>query len=336
MKSDQEATGEKTTGGEATEVSWPLGATTVYGTLVRPIGPGPFPAVVMVAGSGPTDRDWNSPLLRGTNGSAPLLAEALARAGIASLRYDKRASGPHARETLTAMSAMPGSAGKLSMQSHVEELTGAVAALAGQPFVDAGRIFGLGNSEGTLHVLNYQRHAPERPLAGLVLTGPPGRAVGVVARAQLAAEAAGMPEGEAWLALYDAAIGRFLAEEPMAPDPSLPPGVQQLLQGLAAPINQPLARELWTADAAHLLGQVDVPVLILIGKKDIQVDWVADGEPLQRAAVGHDEVTFFFPENANHVLKNEPRPRSALRAPRCCLATTPPTPGWIPRPRKQS
>ncbi len=75
-------------GAERSDVQWRLDATTVDGTFVRPVGSGPFPAVVMVAGSGPTDRDWNSPLLPGTNGSARLLAEALARAGFASLRYD--------------------------------------------------------------------------------------------------------------------------------------------------------------------------------------------------------------------------------------------------------
>src|SRR5713226_5009895 len=82
-----------------------------------------------------------------------------------------------------------------------------------------------------------------------------------------------------------------------------------LLQSLATPANLPFARELWMADAAPLLGQVDVPVLVIIGKKDIQVGWQADGEPLQRAAAGHEEVTFLFPENANHVLKQELRPR---------------------------
>src|SRR3954447_10173851 len=95
--------------GESMEVSWQLESTTVDGTLVRPAGPGPFPAAVMVAGSGPTDRDWNSSLLPGANGSARLLAEALAQAGIASLRYDKRASGPHMPEN------MPMLVGKMSM-----------------------------------------------------------------------------------------------------------------------------------------------------------------------------------------------------------------------------
>src|SRR5512135_310615 len=117
--------------GESSEVSWSLDSTTVYGTLVRPSGPGPFPGVVMVAGSGPTDRDWNSPLLPGTNGSAGLLAQELARVGIASLRYDKRASGPHVQET------MPALVGKMSMQSHLDELAAAVRVLADQPAVDA-------------------------------------------------------------------------------------------------------------------------------------------------------------------------------------------------------
>ena len=292
--------------GESAEVSWPLGPTTVHGTLVAPRGPGPFPAVVLVAGSGPTDRDWNSPLLPGANGSARLLAEALAGAGIASLRYDKRASGPHVRETIPLL------VGKISMQSHVDELAGAVRTLAAHPRVRADRLFALGNSEGTLHALNYQLHSPAIPLAGLILTGPPGRAVGAVARSQLAAQAAGIPDGMALLALYDAAIARFLAGEPINPDPALPDGVKLLLQSLETPANLPFARELWTADAATLLPEVPAPVLVIIGKKDVQVDWQADGEPLQRSAAEREDVTFIFPDNANHVLKHEPRPRAEL------------------------
>jgi pimeloyl-ACP methyl ester carboxylesterase len=292
--------------GESSEVSWRLGSTTIYGTLIRPSGLGPFPAVVLVAGSGPTDRDWNSPLLPGSNGSARPLAEMLGQAGIASLRYDKRASGPHVRETIPLL------IGKISMQSHIDELAGAVRTLADHECVRADRIFALGNSEGTLHALNYQLHSPEIPLAGLILTGPPGRAVGVVARSQLAAQAAGIPNGEALLGLYDAAIARFLGGEPINPDPALPDGVKFLLQSLETPANLPFARELWPADAATLLSRVSVPVLVIIGKKDVQVDWQADGEPLQRSAEQRTDVTFLFPDNANHVLKYEPRPRSEL------------------------
>ena len=295
--------------GESSAVSWQLNDTIMSGTLVNPDGAGPFPAVVLVAGSGPTDRDWTSPLLTGTNGSALLIAVELARAGFASLRYDKRASGQHPPEYWRAL------AGTLSMQSHTDELAAAVRTLADQNFVREDQIFGLGNSEGTVHVLNYQLSQPEIPFAGIILVAPPGRAVGDVARAQLAPQAALIPNGDALLALYDAAIARFLAGEPIAPDPALPQDVQTLLHSLDNPMNLPFSRELWTADAAGPLHRITCPVLVLIGKKDLQVDWQADGELLQQAANGRPDVTFDFPENANHVLKYESRPRSELTLP---------------------
>jgi pimeloyl-ACP methyl ester carboxylesterase len=292
--------------GESSDINWRLDETTVDGTLVRPAGAGPFLGVVLVAGSGPTDRDWNSPLLPGSHGSARLLAEELARAGFASLRYDKRVVGPHARQNIPALT------GKLSMQSHLDELAGAVRMLASQPYVREDRIFALANSEGTLHALQYQVQDPALPFAGLVLIAPPGRAVGAVARSQLAAQAASFPNGDELLVLYDAAIARFLAGEPTAPDPALPQEVQAVLRGVESPINLPFARELWMADAASPLAQVSVPVLVIIGKKDIQVDWQADGEPLQRVAAGRGDISFLFPEDANHILQHEPRPRSEL------------------------
>ena len=296
------------------EISWPLDGTTAYGTLLTPPGPGPFPGVVMVAGSGPTDRDWNSPLMPGSNGSARLIAEALAAAGIASLRYDKRVAGPHARENLPVL------IGKISLQSHLEEVAGAVSALASRPDSDPARIFALTSSEGALHALNYQVHDPAFPFAGLVLTGAPGRAVGAVGRSQVVAELSVLPGGAQMVAAYDAAIDRFLAGEAVEPDPSLPQMVQTLLQALSVPANLPFARELWVTDPTTWIAQVRVPMLVVIGRKDIQVDWQADGGPLQRAATGSIDVTFVFPENANHVLKFEPRPRGDLHLPQVTSA----------------
>ncbi|MGE5603409.1 MAG: alpha/beta hydrolase family protein [Nitrososphaerales archaeon] len=294
--------------GASIEVNWPLDGTTVYATLLRPQRGDHLPAAVMVAGSGPTDRDWNSPLLPGTNGSARLLAEGLAGRGFASLRYDKRVAGPHGPENYAAL------AGKVSFQSHVDELAGAVRFLAGQDFVDPARIFALTNSEGAFHALNYQVHDPQTPFAGLVLIAPPGRVMSEVGRGQIAAQVAPLPNGSAILAAYDEQIARFEAGEPVALDPALPQGVQMLLQGLSAPGNQPFARELWMADTTPWLAQVTVPVLVVIGKKDIQVDWQADGGRLQQAVAGHNNVEFVFPENANHVLKYEPVPRAELTA----------------------
>ena len=62
----------------------------LYGTLDLPRSAPPFPVALVIAGSGPTDRNGNNSMLPGANNSLKYLAQGLAAAGIASLRYDKR------------------------------------------------------------------------------------------------------------------------------------------------------------------------------------------------------------------------------------------------------
>lgn len=285
----------------SSELSWELDGITMYGTLTVPDGEGPFPGVVMVAGSGPTDRDWTSPLLAGDNGSARLLAEELAAAGFASLRYDKRASGPHAQANLPAL------LGRISMQAHLDELTAAVDTLAGLEVVDAARLVGLGNSEGCLHVLHYATTPQPVPFVGLVLTAPPGRAIGELFLSQLDLQLRDQPDGQAQFALVKAAAARYEAGQPMDPDPSLPEQVRMALASFDTPFNLPFARELWVEDAADSLADVTVPTLVVIGRRDVQVDADLDGTKLQQAAAATPLVTFAFPAGANHVLKAETR-----------------------------
>ncbi len=52
---------------------------------------------------------------------------------------------------------------------------------------------------------------------------------------------------------------------------------------------------------------MQVPTLVLIGGKDVQVDTTADGGPLERAAAGKANITFAYPANANHVFKEDTR-----------------------------
>ncbi len=290
------------------DVSWKLDDITMRGTLTLPVGEGPFPAVVFVAGSGPTDRDWCSPLLPGTNGSGALFAEAFANSGIASLRYDKRASGPDASENARILF------GKFSMRSHLEELTAAVGALVENSTIDSRRIVGLGNSEGTLHVLHYATSPQAVPFAGLVLAAPPGRSVGKVLLTQLALQASQMPGGAELMTEVEAAAARYEAGKPMNIDPEVPDTVKMVLASFEAPANLPLARELWNEDATALLREVEIPTLVIIGRKDLQIDTALDGEPLERIARGKGNVTFAFPENANHVLKEDKRPLAEVRA----------------------
>ena len=288
------------------QVAWQVDEIDVDATLTQPAGAGPFPAVLLVAGSGPTDRDWNSPLIPGTNGSAALLAQALAAAGFVVLRYDKRASGPHVQANVERM------IGKISMEGHRQELEGGVRLLAAHPAVDARRIFILGNSEGCIHALNYQTQSPPIPCAGLVLTAAPGHPVGDVARTQVAAQLAALPGGEQLLALYDNAMADFAAGRPVAVDESLPELMRMLLLGVSNPVNQPFSRELWTLDPLALLEQVTAPVLVVIGKKDIQTDWQGEGALFADRAARHADITVDFPASANHVLKYEPQPRAAI------------------------
>jgi uncharacterized protein len=287
-------------------ISWNIGDTTVYGTLTRPTDGNNFPAVLFIAGSGPTDRDWNSPLLPGTNGSAKLLAEALAAKGFVTLRYDKRFTGPHANENL------PKLMGKISMQSHLDEVSGAMDTLLARKEVNPGRIFILGHSEGTIHAVNYYFSPGSQQPAGLILAGAPGQSMATLMRAQISAQLAGYPGADAIMEMYDKAVNGFIATGKMDIDPSLPEGIKNLLAGFTSPINLPFTRELLTADITPQLQQINVPVLILIGKKDIQVDWQVDGANLQKAAEGKTNIVFSFPETANHVLKYEIKPKSGI------------------------
>jgi hypothetical protein len=114
------------------------------------------------------------------------------------------------------------------------------------------------------------------------------------------------------LAAFDAAMQAFAAGRPVPVDERFPDGVRMLIGGLTSPVNQPFARELWVTDPAALLAQIAVPVLIVIGKQDIQVDWQADGAVFEALAAQHSNISIVYPEHANHVLKHEPRSRAQL------------------------
>ena len=290
------------------ELTWKVDDIHVYGTITAPAGIASSCGIVFVAGSGPTDRDWCSPLLPGTNGSGKLLAELLAHEGFVTLRYDKRASGPHVRENISKM------VGKISRQSHLDELSAAVDTLVSDGNVREDCIFVVTNSEGAIHALNYQLQAKSRRFRCLVLTGAPGRAIGAVGRSQILAQVQTLPNAEDIMKKYDEAVTVFVAGKPVIPDASLPEGIRMLLLSLASPANLPFARELWTYDPAQFIAQVDEPILVLIGKKDIQVDWQADGKALEGATAKKTNMTFLYPDNANHVLKHDETPREQLTA----------------------
>ena len=125
------------------EVTFTAGGRIIPGTLTRPrTATGPATALLLMAGSGPTDRDWNSPLLQGKNGSAKQLAEALAGQGLVVLRFDKAFSGKNGGLPLA----------ELTLDTYRTEAQAALALLRSRPEVDRNRIFIAGHSEGSMHV----------------------------------------------------------------------------------------------------------------------------------------------------------------------------------------
>jgi alpha-beta hydrolase superfamily lysophospholipase len=295
------------TGPISENISWKIDNTTVYATVTRPReAEGHLPAVLFIAGSGPTDRNWNSPMLKGSNGSGKLLAEMLAENGYVTLRYDKRTAGKHALGNILKM------IGKISLTSHLAEVSGAAKVLASRADVDPSRIYVLTNSEGAVHALNYMRSDPQIPFAGMILTGAPGRTIQELGETQVQLMLTGYDNADALFASYKQAVADFLAGNDITIDPGLPKMAKTLLQSLTTPANQPFARELWTLDISPWLAEVDVPTMVLIGKKDLQVDWRLDGQPLEAQAADDPDVTFVYPENANHDLKYEPKPREDL------------------------
>ena len=136
------------------EVRFRSGELTLAGTFAVPAADGPVPAVLMLQGSGRTDRDDNAKAL--AVDVFPQLSAAIERAGLATFRYDKRGVG--------------GSAGDYFRSDFDDLLTDAVAAvewLGARAEVDASRVIALGHSEGA--VVSVRVAAGAAPVAGVVL-----------------------------------------------------------------------------------------------------------------------------------------------------------------------
>jgi pimeloyl-ACP methyl ester carboxylesterase len=143
------------------------------GIFVRPDTDRPCPAVLIIAGSGPTDRNGNNPL-GVTAAPYKMLANSLAAAGIASLRYDKRGIGRSADSALRESD--------LRFDTFIDDAANWTGWLAHHPGV--GAVFLLGHSEGALIASVV---ANRIPVAGVVLTAGVGRRPGDLLRAQFAA-----------------------------------------------------------------------------------------------------------------------------------------------------
>lgn len=249
------------------------------GTLLKPDVQKP-PVVLLIAGSGPSDRNGN----QGGAGPAHLraLAEALKARGIATLRFDKRGTG---RSSMNLREA------DLTLDSFVDDAAAWLTLLAARD--DLGARYVAGHSEGGLIGI---RLAQRMPLAGLVLLATPGRRLSEVVRTQIKEAALPAPLRDEALAIVAA-----LARGESVPNVSAP------LLPLLRPSVQPLLRSEFAMDPADELAKLKTPTLIANGGHDLQVT-APDAAALASA---RPDARRFVSDEMNHVLKLAPADRAA-------------------------
>lgn len=254
--------------------------TSLAGTLTLPATPGPHPAVLLLHGSGPLDRDGNTSRLPVNLG--PLLAAVLAAEGVATLRYDRRGAG-----------ATPGPWRAAGFTGNRQDAAAALRALAAHPDVRRDAVGVIGHSEGALHAMSLAAHHQVRAAVLLAGYARPGEEA---LRWQARSIAQGLPVLARPLLRPLRALGRraIARVKRTRADVARVAGV---------PVNARWMRENLAHDPRDDLAAINVPVLAITGEKDLQVD-PGDLEEIRRLVPGGAE-THRVPE-LTHVLRRDP------------------------------
>jgi pimeloyl-ACP methyl ester carboxylesterase len=251
----------------------PLGS--LAGTLVD-AGQG-TPVVLMIPGSGPTDRDGNSPMGM-TASSIRLLAEALAVKGVSSVRIDKRGLG--------GSKGAVADGNDVTIGDYASDTHSWVAAI--QARTGARCVWVLGHSEGALVALAAAQDP--RGICGVISVSGAGRRLSDVIREQLRANPANAPLLDSAMTALDA-LDRGEHVDVT--------GLHPALRKLFAPQVQGFLIDMFRHDPAQLAASLTVPLLIVQGERDIQLS-VVDAKAL---AAAQPKAKLVLIPRMNHVLK---------------------------------
>ena len=257
------------------DVPTPVGP--LHGALTLPPGTGPFPAVVLVAGSGAHDMDETI----GPNKPFRDIAEGLARAGIASLRYDKR-----------IFDYPEGSAGLVIDAEVTDDAVAAAHLLAQQKGIDPKRVFVLGHSLGAMMAPRIGQRDPQ--LAGLVLMAAPARPLLDVSAEQVREQGQRAHESVAQIAAGEQAIA---AEQKLlaGADPQHPPS------GSFGGLSQGYWLSLHDYHQVATAKALSMPMLILQGDGDFQVSPTLDFVRWQKELAGRPHTAFRLYPGLSHL-----------------------------------
>ncbi|WP_432410219.1 alpha/beta hydrolase family protein [Rasiella sp. SM2506] len=242
----------------------------IDGTILTPETSGKSPLVILIADSGPTDRNGNQQMM--TNNHLKFLAEGLYTKGIATFRYDKRIIKQMKDRTINEQS--------IRFDDFIKDAQDIVAYFKRS---DAfSKIIVLGHGQGS----TVGMVAAQNGVDGYISIAGPGRSIDNVIVEQLSQQAPGLKDN-----------ARTAFDE-LAANGS----TQNYSEGLASifrPSIQPFIRSWMRYDPALEIAKLDIPVLIIAGDKDIQV-LPSEGEVLRMAK---PDATYTIIRNMNHPLK---------------------------------
>lgn len=246
----------------------------INGVLLKPISTKKIPVVLIIAGSGPTDKDGNQAAMQ--NNSLKMLAEALKQNGVASLRFDKRGI------------ASSRTAGKqesdLRFDNYIDDVSGWINLLAQNKSLS--KIIVAGHSEGSL--IGMIASAKDKRVKKYISIAGAGKPADEIIKEQLSSR----PQ-----AVKDLVFPMFdiLKRGETIPD------VPASLNALFRPSVQPYMISWFKYNLQTEIKKLKIPSLIIQGDKDIQVS-VKDAHLLTAAA--GTKATEKIIVNMNHVLKN--------------------------------
>ena len=251
----------------------------LQGTLELPEVAQPVPVVLLIAGSGPTDRDGNQGPMR--NNALKLVALGLKEQGIASVRYDKRG---------IAESQSAGREEKdLRFEHYVQDAEAWIAQLQADPRFNA--VFVMGHSEGSLIGMVA---AGRKSTTGFVSLAGVGSPAAEILRTQLKAQSASLA-AQAEAPLSQLEQGKPVSDYPKA------------LHSLFRPSVQPYLISWFRYHPQQEIAHLQQPLLIVQGDHDLQVT----PEDAEKLAQGAPEAQKIILKGMNHVLKSAPLERLA-------------------------
>ena len=295
------------------EVTFRNGAITVAGTLTIPSGSGPFPAVVLLSGSGPQNRDSE------VFGFRPfkVIADSFAQRGIAVLRYDDRGVG-----------GSSGSLADATSGDFADDALAAIRLLRARNEIDSARVGLLGHSEGAIvAAIAASRSSDVAFIVWLAGSAVPGREILRMQAASLARAAGATQTAVEQILDHHAAfmtaliedapndkviaLGRTLAVAQMSAVPGKQGAAsadvaalsERLLNQNLALLRSPWMRFFIAFDPSTALRRVQCPVFAAFGGRDLQVPEAVNRTRLETALreAKNQQVTVRVYPEANHV-----------------------------------